>query len=229
MKALALATDYDETLADEGSVSAEAFDALTRLKNSGRKLILVTGRELPDLKLTFPEHAIFDRIVAENGALLYAPATENARLLSPPPPPIFVERLRQRGVAPLYVGRTIVATLVPNETIVLEEIRRLGLELEIIFNKGAVMVLPTGINKATGLAAALEELELLPQDVVGIGDAENDHMFLRSVGYSVAVANALPAVIETASHTTTAARGAGVAEMIGRILCSDPEFTDTAL
>jgi HAD superfamily hydrolase (TIGR01484 family) len=227
MYALALATDYDETLADHGAVTPAALEAIRKLKDSGRKLILVTGRELPDLKRVFAEHEIFDRIVAENGALLYTPATRKSRQLAPPPPPKFVDRLRQRGVEPLYVGETIVATLVPNETIVLEEIRDLGLELEIIFNKGAVMVLPSGLNKATGLLAALEELELSPHNVVGIGDAENDHALLRTVGYGVAVANALPTVKETADRSTRAARGAGVAELVGLMLDKDAALMDT--
>ena len=101
-------------------------------------------------------------------------------------------------VEPLTVGRSIVATWEPNETTVLEAIRELGLDLQIIFNKGAVMVLPSGMNKAAGLAAALRELELSPHNVVGVGDAENDHAFLRACGCAAAVANALPTVKETA-------------------------------
>ncbi len=53
------------------------------------------------------------------------------------------------------------------------------------------MVLPAGVNKASGLAAALARLQLSPLNVVGIGDAENDHAFLRACGCAVAVANAL--------------------------------------
>ena len=63
------------------------------------------------------------------------------------------------------------------------------------------MILPSGINKATGLAAALDEMGLSAHNVVGIGDAENDHAFLRAVGYGVAVANALPKLKETADRT----------------------------
>ena len=62
----------------------------------------------------------------------------------------------------------------------LDTIRDLGLELQVIFNKGAVMVLPAGVNKASGLAAALADLGLSPHNVVGVGDAENDHAFLPS-------------------------------------------------
>ena len=52
----------------------------------------------------------------------------------------------------------------------LEAIRELGLELQIIFNKGAVMVLPAGVSKASGLEAALALLKLSPHNLVGIGD-----------------------------------------------------------
>jgi HAD superfamily hydrolase (TIGR01484 family) len=82
--------------------------------------------------------------------------------------------LRELNVTPLSVGRSIVATWEPHQATVLQVIKELGLELQIIFNKGAVMVLPPGVNKATGLLAALEEMELSAHNVVGVGDAEND-------------------------------------------------------
>jgi hydroxymethylpyrimidine pyrophosphatase-like HAD family hydrolase len=82
---LALAADYDGTVARDGVVAAETLDALTHFRETGRRLLLVTGRDLPDLKRACPELAIFDRIVAENGALLYDPATQKERTLAPPP------------------------------------------------------------------------------------------------------------------------------------------------
>jgi Mrp family chromosome partitioning ATPase len=104
---------------------------------------------------------------------------------------------------------------------VLEAIRDSGLELQVIFNKGAVMVLPDGVNKATGLAAALDVMELSPRNVVGIGDAENDHAFLRMCECSVAVANALATVKETAGLVTSKARGEGVEELIDLLIETD--------
>ena len=221
MDVTALATDYDETLAEEGLVSATTLSALRKLKDSGRRLILVSGRQLPDLRRVFPNFSIFDRIVAENGAILHDPATGNERLLAPAPPPAFVESLRTRGVDPLLVGQSVIGTLVPNEMIVLDEIRRHGLELEIIFNKGAVMVLPSGINKATGLMAALDDLDMPIDGVVAIGDTENDHDLLRRAGFGVAVANALPSLKNTADRITLAPAGDGVTEIIDAILRGD--------
>lgn len=221
---IALATDYDGTLAHEGIVAEKTLAALERFKKSGRKLILVTGRELPDLKRVFPEVAIFDKVVAENGALIYTPASEEERTISPPPAPEFIAKLRKRGVKPLSVGRSIVATWEPHQATALEVIKKLGLELEIIFNKGAVMILPSGINKTTGLTAALQDLRLSPHNVVGVGDAENDHAFLRACGFSVAVDNALPAVKDTADLVTRGARGKGVEELIAKVVERDREL-----
>ncbi len=221
MRYHALAADYDGTLAHHGHVDAATWAALGQLRDSGRKLVLVTGRELDDLLGIIPHPDAFDRIVAENGALVYEPATKEVRLLCAPPPPAFVEALRRSSVDPLFVGRAIVATREPHEHTVLEVIRSLGLELQVIFNKGAVMVLPSGINKATGLAAALVELGLSSHNVVGIGDAENDHALLDLCECGVAVANALPALKERADFVTARDHGAGVMELCQGLIDND--------
>lgn len=218
---MALATDFDGTLAQDGVVTQREVRTLREIKDSGRRVIMVTGRELSDLKQVFPELAVCDLVVAENGATLYRPDTDQETPLGPPPAPEFVDRLRRLGVTPLSVGRSIVATREPNERKVLEAIRDLGLELQVVFNKGAVMVLPANVNKATGLMAALAELELSPHNVVGIGDAENDHAFLSLCGCAVAVANALPALKAAADIVTREARGAGLTEFAERLIESD--------
>src|SRR3712207_5046189 len=104
-----LATDYDGTLATDGRVSAETAEALRAVLATGRKLVLVTGRELGELMEVHPELEIFERVVAENGALLYRPATKERRRLAEPPPAAFLAALRRRGVTPLAVGDVIVA------------------------------------------------------------------------------------------------------------------------
>jgi HAD superfamily hydrolase (TIGR01484 family) len=221
MRYLALCCDYDGTLATHGKVLADTIEALERLIASGRRLLMVTGRELDDLQRVCNRLDLFEYVVAENGALLYHPATRAEKTLAPRPPDEFVATLRERGVDPVSTGRVIVATWEPYETVVLQTIRDLGFELQVIFNKGAVMVLPAGVNKATGLASALELLGLSPHNVVGIGDAENDHALLRSCECSVAVANALPKLKEAADIVTQGDHGAGVVELIDALLDDD--------
>lgn len=221
MRYLALACDYDGTLASRNHVTERTVAALERLRASGRKLILVTGRRLDELLSVFPHVHLFDRVVAENGALLYRPATRDEKPLGPPPPEGFLQALRDRGVEPLAVGRAIVATWQPHEAAILEAIRALGLDLWIAFNKGAVMALPSGVTKATGLAAALKELELSPRNVAGIGDAENDHSFLKLCEFSTAVANAVPAIKEHVDYCTAGSHGEGVVELIDELVATD--------
>jgi HAD superfamily hydrolase (TIGR01484 family) len=221
MRYFCLICDYDGTIAHDGRCSPSTVEALKRVRASGRKLILATGRQLAELQEVFPEYAIFDRIVAENGAVLYRPSSKDCKLLADSPPAEFVDELRRRGVQPLSVGQCIVATWHPLESSVLEVIREQGLELQVIFNKDAVMVLPSGVNKATGLQVALNELRLSPHNAVGVGDAENDHVFLSLCECSVAVANALPALKERADLVTSASHGTGVEELIEQLVSED--------
>ncbi len=221
MRYHALACDYDGTLALYGRVDEPTLAALERLLATGRKAILVTGRELDELQAIFPELRLFEWVVAENGALLYRPSNHEEKALGPPPPQSFLERLGQEGVAPISVGRVIVATWHPHENTVLKVIRDLGLDLQVIFNKGAVMVLPAGINKATGLAAALELVGLSAHEVVAVGDAENDHAFLSFCECAVAVDNALPALKDHADMVTRGDHGTGVTELIDAMIATD--------
>ena len=222
MRFLAFASDYDGTLAHHEKIAPATLKALRELRQSGRKLILVTGRELDELLAIFPEASIFDSVVAENGALLYHPSTRAMKVLTHPPSPEFVQRLRQKRVNPLSVGHSIVATSFRHKATVVSTIIEMDLDLHVILNKGSVMVLPTGVNKGTGLMVALAELGVSAHNVVGIGDAENDDSFLSLCGFSVAVANAIPTLKQRAHKTTKQEHGAGVAEIIHQIMRNDP-------
>jgi HAD superfamily hydrolase (TIGR01484 family) len=226
MRYQVLATDYDGTLAHDGHVDAPTVEALERIRAAGCTLVMVTGRELPELMEVFPRLDLFTRVVVENGALLYQPDTRQETVLSTPPPESLIKALRERGMQPIMVGRAIIATRRPQDVLLFKTIRDLGLEWHVIFNKESVMALPTGVNKATGLAVALKELRISPKRTIGIGDAENDLAFLELCGCGVAVANALPYVKERADLVMQGARGFGVTELIQRMLADDiPEIT----
>jgi HAD superfamily hydrolase (TIGR01484 family) len=216
-----LACDYDGTLAHNGVVDAETITSLDRFRAADGRLAMVTGRELPHLESVCPILDRFEWIIAENGALLYRPSDDFNQLLCPGASAEVARKLADAGVHPLSVGRAIIATREPYETIAFALIKELDLELQIIFNKGAVMVLPTGVNKATGLTAALAQMNVAAKDIIGIGDAENDHALLSICGIGVAVSNAVPTLKEHADLVTKGARGAGVVEIIDRIMAGD--------
>lgn len=218
MRHTVFATDYDGTLASDGVVAPHTIEALDRLKARGWRLVLVTGRLLEELEAIFPALHMFDRVVAENGPVLFSPATGETRLLASPPPPGFVATLAAAGCTPLQAGHVVVSTREPWSTTVLDVVRAEGLELQIIFNKGAVMCLPPGANKGAGLAASLAELGARIDETVAIGDAENDHSLLHGAGFAVAVANAVPTLKEAADFATHGRAGEGVVELIELLL-----------
>ena len=204
MRYLALCCDYDGTLATHGEAAARhgrSAGAARSPRAAG--CVMVTGPRArrPAARVPAARPVRVRRRRERRPALPPGDARgEDARRARRPRSSS--RRCSERGVDPMSVGRVIVATWEPHETVVLEAIRELGLELQVIFNKGAVMVLPAGVNKATGLARALEQLGLSPHNVVGVGDAENDHAFLRSCECAVAVANALPTLKEAADIVT---------------------------
>jgi hydroxymethylpyrimidine pyrophosphatase-like HAD family hydrolase len=216
-----LACDFDGTLATHDRVSEETIAALRRVIDSGRKLVLVTGRILDDLLAVFPDIGIFDRVVAEDGAVIFNPESGEELVLADPPPEALIRDLKAREVRPISVGSVILATWHPHEQATMEAIRDNGFEHQIIFNKGAVMIVPPGINKATGLRTALHELGLSTRNTVGVGDAENDHAFLHACEFAVAVNNALPMLKHGADWVTAGDAGRGVVELADRLLPDD--------
>jgi hydroxymethylpyrimidine pyrophosphatase-like HAD family hydrolase len=221
VRIMAVAADYDGTIAKDGHVHQNTIAAIERLIASGRKLILVTGRMLPDLLEVFPQAELCGRIVAENGAVLYRPDTRDQKLLGAPTPKLLVESLKRKGVVPLGIGVSILATLKPHEVAILETIRDLGLGHHVVFNRESVMVLPPGVDKGTGLKAALLDLRLSPHNVVGIGDSENDHALFQACGYTVAVSNAVPMLRAIADRVTRGADGVGAAELMAELIADD--------
>jgi hydroxymethylpyrimidine pyrophosphatase-like HAD family hydrolase len=219
MRYLALAVDYDGTVATHGNLSENVSRALERVRASGRRTILLTGRRLEDL----PERSLslFDLVVAENGAVVFDPHRREKLLLASRVPSRLVDRLREHGIDPLEVGEVAVSTRAQHRVAVVDTICELGLELQMIFDRTAVIVLPAGVNKATGLEFALRRLALSRHEAVAIGDAENDHSFLAFCECGVAVANAVPALRETADLVTHGANGAGVTELIDDLIADD--------
>src|SRR5262249_33257924 len=212
-----LACDYDGTVADDGVIIPETIGALTRLKDAGWAMGLVTGRELADLLDVCKPIDVFDMVVAENGALIYVPSSKQVIELTRRPPSDFIRELSRRRI-PFPAGEIIIATVDSYAEQLVSVIRDLGLQLEIIFNKGSAMVLPTGVNKATGLKAVASRMGLEMSQIVGVGDAENDQGFLEACGLSVAVANALDSIKTDANIVTRLPSGQGVVELINEHL-----------
>lgn len=221
MRYVALAAGFDGTLAQDGRCDPRCVDALRALSATGRKLILVTGRGLRDLLEIFPEARLFDYVVAENGAVMHRPATRESQILAQAPPEILLQELRRRHVTPLSVGSSIVTTSHANEQEVSAALRKLQLDFHLVTTPGALMMLPAGVNKASGVWAALRELGVSRHNLVAIGDGENDLALFEFAEHAVAVQNASALVKSVADRTTPGAYCEGFLELASDLVSTD--------
>lgn len=216
-----LACDFDGTIATEGVVAPATLAALERVRRSGRRLLLVTGRTAAQLETVFGRWDVFDRLVLENGALLVDPSAGTEWLLCAPVSSRLEPELRRRGVEPLAVGRAVYAASVRHLEVIRETIRDLGLSLDLVVNRDGVVILPRGVSKLSGATAALFDIGETAAACVAVGDAENDLPMLAFAGCGVAVANGLDEVKAVADLVTRRPAGEGVAELVNSLVADD--------
>ncbi|NTW98315.1 MAG: HAD hydrolase family protein, partial [Oscillochloris sp.] len=208
-----LASDLDGTLAEDGHVAPETWDALRAAKAAHLTLILVTGRTLGSFTPEGPFAELFDAIVAEDGAVVYFPHQDVVVLPFGRLPATLLERIDALHL-PLEHGMALIATHVPFDEPILVALRACGGGATVEYNRGAVMLLPLGATKGTGLAYALRELGLSERNVVACGDAENDRSLLAQAELAVVVDNATPAIKELADVVLPEPAGAGMRGLI---------------
>lgn len=187
MRLSVIALDFDGTIAQHDAIEPSAVEAIAAARARGIVVLLVTGRILEELMRVAGPLQFVDGVVAENGAVLYSPASGRTGLLGPPVPPRYVAELRKRGLT-FTEGRCLVDSDARDAPQLLQVIQALELPLTLIFNRGRVMSVPQGVSKATGLRAALKTLRLSLRNTVAVGDAENDYELLAPAEVGIAVA-----------------------------------------
>ena len=209
----ALACDYDGTLAFEDRISPVVREALERARTAGLRLILVTGRTFFELTRVCDCLELFDAVVAENGAVLYYPGSAMIRDQGPPVPGRLLAELDRRGIY-YQVGRVIVGTARGDEGGVKDALAVSGVTRELIYNRAALMLLPAGVSKGSGVQQALRVLGLSAHDVLALGDAENDLPLFDACGFSGCPGDSLPAIRERVDWTFSGVHGSGIAAAI---------------
>jgi hydroxymethylpyrimidine pyrophosphatase-like HAD family hydrolase len=212
-----LAMDYDGTIATKGKIAGNVEKALLQVKENGYLIGIVTGRGFDDLLRICPQIKIFDLIVAENGAILYFPSQDKIDHLASKPPIEFIARLMEHSI-PFYQNRimaTVRRKFIEKVNALIDEFQ---FPLHIICHKDYGLILPLGINKAKGLEKALLHFDITNNQVIAVGDAENDLDFLDYCGLKVAVSNAEDAVKAKADWIANKEEGEGVAEFVREYL-----------
>ena len=218
-----IATDFDGTISEGDQLAPEAGRVLHCWRETGQFTVLVSGRPFEFLRDLQEREQAFDLIVAENGAVLYNPHTDEMRLPFGEVPDDLADALARLGI-PLWRGIAIVGMKLPYDDAVWAASRELGLAVHVETNRNEVMVLPPGASKGAGLLNLLQREGLSPRNLLAIGDAENDHSLLQAAEVKVTVANAVETLQAIADHVTPETGPAGVANFIERYLLDGKPF-----
>lgn len=212
-----IATDFDGTISQGDQLAPEAGRVLRRWRESGRFTVLASGRPFDFLHDLQEREQAFDLIVAENGAVLYNPHTDEMRLPFGEVPDDLLFTLIELGV-PLWQGVAIAGTTLPYDDAVWVASRELGLAVHVETNRNEVMVMPPGVSKGAGLLNLLQGEGLSPRNLLAFGDAENDLSLLQAAEVKVAVANAVENLKAMADYVTAEAGSGGVVTFVERYL-----------
>ncbi len=95
---------------------------------------------------------------------------------------------------------------------------QLGDQVNVTFSTGhgLIEISAPGVTKGSGLARLAGELGIAPAEVLALGDMPNDLPMLHWAGHGVAMANAHPAVLESADEITAANSQDGLALVLER-------------
>jgi hydroxymethylpyrimidine pyrophosphatase-like HAD family hydrolase len=212
-----IATDFDGTISQGDQLAPKTGRALRRWREMGGFTVLVSGRPFEFLQELQEREQAFDLIVAENGAVLYNPHTDEMRLPFGEVPDDLLLALVELGV-PLWRGVAIAGTTLPYDDGVWVASRELGLPVHVETNRNEVMVMPPGVSKGAGLLNLLKSEGLSPRNMLAFGDAENDLSLLQAAEIKVAVANAVENLKAMADYVTPRAGPDGVTRFIERYL-----------
>lgn len=207
-----MAFDFDGTLARDGQVPKELIVALERCRAGGHALFLVTGRRFDTVDLG-RLNELFTGVVWENGAVLFHTASGEIYLPFGQVTERLLKAMEEAGI-PFERGLAIAATSAPHDQTVWHLLETYGAGAAVEYNRGAVMVLPPGAAKGSGLERLLTLCGFSVRNLAAFGDAENDLSMLTLAEVAVAVADAIPAVLEVADVVAGQPGPAGVLEVL---------------
>ncbi len=217
----AIAVDIDGTITDPTrKLSVSALKALRKAESMGVPVILVTGNILCFTRATSVLIGTSGGLVAENGGVIYSrgevkvlgnikKAEKAYKYLKSK---YLVEKVQFSDfrVSEVAIWRTI------PESLVKETLK--DFDVEIYDTKFAIHLTDPTVNKGLSFKLVANDMGLNTDDIIAIGDSENDIDFLKVAGLKVAVANADNKLKKMADYVTHKEYGDGVAEALKKFI-----------
>ena len=225
----AIAVDIDGTITDDTrKICISAIEALRKAEKAGIPTIIVTGNVVNYAYATEVLIGCSGGIVCENGGVVFKEGENNNAVET------LVERdfvnsaeshLKEKLGKSFDIHASHDNMYRLTETVFYKTLAREDLEealkdfkyldeLEIYDSGFALHVTDKRVNKGTSLKYLCERNGINMENVMAIGDSQNDEDFLKQVGYKIAVGNAEDKLKEISTYTCEKMYGDGVAEAI---------------
>ena len=225
----AIAVDIDGTITDNTrKICIEAIEALRKAESKGIPTIIVTGNVVNYAYAAEVLIGCSGGLVAENGGVVFKEG-ENNNAVETMVDRDFVtsaeNHLKDKLGSDFNKHASHDNMYRLTETVFYKTIKREVLEdalkdfeylnqLEIYDSGFALHITDKRVNKGTSLKYLCERNGIKMENVMAIGDSENDEDFLKEVGYKIAVGNADDKLKKISTYTCEKLYGAGVAEAI---------------
>ncbi len=225
----AIAVDIDGTITDEKrQICISAIESLRKAEKAGIPTIIVTGNVVNYAYAAEVLIGCSGGLVAENGGVVFKEG-ENNNATETMVDREFVtsaENHLKDKLGDKFDKHTSHDNMYRlTETVFYKTIEKKELEdalndfkylnqLEIYDSGFALHITDKRVNKGTSLKYLCERNGINMENVMAIGDSQNDEDFLKQVGYKIAVGNAEEKLKEISTYTCKNLFGDGVAEAI---------------
>ena len=220
----AFAIDIDGTLTENGggTIHLPAFQNLRTLEKLGYRIIYVTGRSSIEAYILSVFGGTTKIAVGENGGVVTISPSDHI-LLGNKEKCIMGYNTLNRKIDNVKItnGFDRMTEIVLERTFDIDKGKKIfkenNLDLDLYDSKYSFHINNRGINKATGLAKALDILKINPSETVTIGDSETDIPLFEFCGFSIALNHSDKTVKSKANHVVSGNEGKGLVEALDYI------------
>jgi phosphoglycolate phosphatase len=220
----AFAIDIDGTLTENGGgiIHLPAVQNLRTLEKLGYRIIYVTGRSSVEAYILSVFTGTTKIAVGENGGVVTISPTEHIilgnkaecingyRMLSKK-----LENVKLKNVFDRMTEVVLERTF--NIELGKQILQDTNMGVELTDSKYSFHINNIGINKASGLAKALDILKIKPSETVTIGDSETDIPLFQFCAFSIALNHADEDVKSKANYVVSQNSGKGLVEALDYI------------
>src|SRR5215210_7115023 len=212
----AFAIDIDGTLTENGGgiIHLPAVQNLRTLEKLGYRIIYVTGRSSVEAYILSVFTGTTKIAVGENGGVVTISPTEHI-ILGNKAECINGYRMLSKKLENVKLKNVFDRTF--NIELGKQILQDTNMDVKLTDSKYSFHINNIGINKASGLAKALDILKIKPSETVTIGDSETDIPLFQFCAFGIALNHADEIVKSKANYVVSQNSGKGLVEALDYI------------